>query len=214
MASLVNLAPARKACTPSWPTSERTEDCHVSDSGESARISTRRVHDGRVIDLDVDTVRFPNGTIGELEMIRHPGASAVVPFLSEPTGEDPQVLLIRQYRYAAEQYLYEVPAGRLDPGEEPIACARRELREETGCEASRVEHLTTIYTTPGFTDERIHLFMAVGITRGDVAREADEFIEVETMPLSQALDLIERGVIQDAKTAVALLYAAGFRAGR
>ena len=124
------------------------------------------------------------------------------------------ILLIRQYRYAAEQYLYEVPAGRLDPGEEPAACARRELREETGCEAERVEHLITIYTTPGFTDERIHLFMAVGLTRGDVAREADEFIEVETMPLSQALSLIERGVIQDAKTALAVLYAAGFRAGR
>ena len=172
------------------------------------------MYDGRVIDLDVDTVRFPNGTVGDLEMIRHPGASAVVPFLSDPAGGDPEILLIRQYRYAAEQYLYEVPAGRLDPGEEPAACARRELREETGCEAERVEHLITIFTTPGFTDERIHLFMAVGLTRGEVAREADEFIEVETMPLSQALSLIERGVIQDAKTALAVLYAAGFRAGR
>lgn len=181
---------------------------------DSARIASRRVYDGRVIDLDVDTVRFPNGTVGELEMIRHPGASAVVPFLSDPAGGDPEILLIRQYRYAAEQYLYEVPAGRLDPGEEPAACARRELREETGCEAERVEHLITIYTTPGFTDERIHLFMAVGLTRGEVAREADEFIEVETMPLSHALSLIERGVIQDAKTALAVLYAAGFRAGR
>ncbi len=181
---------------------------------DSARIASRRVYDGRVIDLDVDTVRFPNGTVGDLEMIRHPGASAVVPFLSDPAGGDPEILLIRQYRYAAEQYLYEVPAGRLDPGEEPAACARRELREETGCEAERVEHLITIFTTPGFTDERIHLFMAVGLTRGEVAREADEFIEVETMPLSQALSLIERGVIQDAKTALAVLYAAGFRAGR
>ncbi len=181
---------------------------------DSARIASRRVYDGRVIDLDVDTVRFPNGTVGDLEMIRHPGASAVVPFLSDPAGGDPEILLIRQYRYAAEQYLYEVPAGRLDPGEEPAACARRELREETGCEAERVEHLITIFTTPGFTDERIHLFLAVGLTRGEVAREADEFIEVETMPLSQALSLIERGVIQDAKTALAVLYAAGFRAGR
>lgn len=181
---------------------------------DSARIASRRVYDGRVIDLDVDTVRFPNGTVGELEMIRHPGASAVVPFLSDPAGDDPEILLIRQYRYAAEQYLYEVPAGRLDPGEEPAACARRELREETGCEAERVEHLITIFTTPGFTDERIHLFMAVGLTRGEDAREADEFIEVETLSLSRALGLVEQGVIQDAKTALALLYAAGFRAGR
>ena len=181
---------------------------------ESPRISTRRMYTGRIIHLDIDTVRFPNGSVGELEMIRHPGASAVVPFLSDPDGEDPQILLIRQYRYAAEGYLYEVPAGRLDGGETPDACARRELKEETGCEAERVEHLITIYTTPGFTDEKIHVFMAVGLTRGEVAREADEFIEVETMAFSQALSLIERGEIQDAKTVVALLYAAGFRAGR
>jgi ADP-ribose pyrophosphatase len=181
---------------------------------DSSRVSTRRVYTGRVISLDVDTVRFPDGSVGELEMIRHPGASAVVPFLSDPAGDDPQVMLIRQYRYAAERYLYEVPAGRLDANEPPDVCARRELREETGCEAERVEHLTTIYTTPGFTDERIHLFMAVGLTRGEPAHEADEFIEVEGMPLSRALSLVERGEIQDAKTALALLYAAGFRAGR
>ena len=181
---------------------------------ESPRISTRRMYTGRIIHLDIDTVRFPNGSVGELEMIRHPGASAVVPFLSDPGGEDPQILLIRQYRYAAEGYLYEVPAGRLDGGETPDACARRELKEETGCVAERVEHLITIYTTPGFTDEKIHVFMAVGLTRGEVAREADEFIEVETMAFSQALSLIDRGEIQDAKTVVALLYAAGFRAGR
>lgn len=181
---------------------------------DSPRISTRRMYSGRIINLDIDTVRFPNGTVGELEMIRHPGASAVVPFLTDPRGDDPAVLLIRQYRYAAEHYLYEVPAGRLDAGEAPEACARRELREETGCTAERVEHLFTTYTTPGFTDEKIHLFMAAGLTRGEYAREADEFIEVETMPLSRALSLVERGEIQDAKTALALLYAAGFRAGR
>lgn len=181
---------------------------------DSARVATRRIYTGRVINLDVDTVRFPNGSVGELEMIRHPGASAVVPFLSDPSGEDPQLLLIRQYRYAAEGYLYEIPAGRLDPGETPDACARRELREETGCGALRVEHLFTIYTTPGFTDERIHLFMADGLTRGENAREADEFIEMETMSLSRALGLVESGEIQDAKTALGLLYAAGFRAGR
>jgi ADP-ribose pyrophosphatase len=172
------------------------------------------VYDGRVINLDVDTVRFPDGSIGELEMVRHPGASAIVPFLSDPTGDDPQLLLIRQYRYAAEEYIYEVPAGRLDPGEAPIDCARRELEEETGCTAERVEHMYTMYTTPGFTDEKIHLFMAVGLTRGEARREADEFVELETMSLSRALELVERGEIKDSKTALALLYAAGFRAGR
>ena len=181
---------------------------------EPGRISTRRAYTGRIISLDVDRVRFPDGSEGELEMVRHPGASAVVPFLSDPAGPDPQVLLIRQYRYAAEGYLYEIPAGRLDPGEDPAACAVRELREETGCTAERVEHLFTMYTTPGFTDEKIHLFLAVGLTQGESATEADEFVEMVPMPLSAALDLLARGEIQDAKTALGLLYAAGFRAGR
>ncbi len=179
-----------------------------------AQLSTRRVYTGRVLNLDIDRVRFPNGSEGELEMIRHPGASAVIPFVSDPTGTDPQVMLLKQYRYAAEGVLYEVPAGRLDPGEAPFDCATRELREETGCTAQRVEYLSTIYTTPGFTDERIHLYMAVGLERGEAAREADEFIEIDVMPLSRALELIEQGEIRDGKTVIALLFAAGFRAGR
>lgn len=180
----------------------------------AGKVGSRRIYTGRVIDLDVDQVRFPDGSVGELEMIRHPGASAIVPFLSDPAGEDPQVLLIRQYRYAAGGYLYEIPAGRLSPGETPIDCARRELREETGCTAERLEHLYTVFTTPGFTDERIHLFMAVGLTGGVTAHEWDEFMEVETVPLSKALSMIERGELADAKSALGLLYAAGFRAGR
>lgn len=180
---------------------------------EPGKVSSRRVYTGRVIDLDVDTVRFPDGSTGDLEMIRHPGASAVVPFLSEPTGEDPQVLMIRQYRYAASSYLYEIPAGRLEPGETPEQCARRELEEETGCRAQRIEALTSVFTTPGFTDERIHLFAAFGLTAGQVQRDADEFLEVKTMPLTQALAMISTGEIVDGKTIVALLFIAGFRLG-
>lgn len=181
---------------------------------EPGQVATRRVHAGRIVHLDIDTVRFPDGSTGDMEIFRHPGASAVVPFLSDPVGEDPQVLLIRQYRYAAGGWLYEVPAGRLDPGEDPADCARRELEEETGCTAAGVEPLTTIFTTPGFCDERIHLFLATGLTRGEHRRERDEFLEVETVPLSRALTMIERGEIRDAKTVIALLFAAGFRAGR
>jgi ADP-ribose pyrophosphatase len=177
------------------------------------KISSRRIHTGKIISLDSDTVRFPDGTVGELEMIRHPGASAIVPFLSDATGDDPQLLLIRQYRYAADQYLYEIPAGRLDPGEEPRDCARRELREETGCTAKQIEFLFTMFTTPGFTDERIHLFMATGLERGETAREADEFMTMEMVTLSRALRLIQDGEIKDAKTALAILFAAGFRSG-
>jgi ADP-ribose pyrophosphatase len=179
-----------------------------------ARITSRRVYSGRILSLDVDRVRFPDGSEGELEMVHHPGASAVVPFLSDPAGPDPQILLIRQYRYAAGGYLYEVPAGCLEPGEAPLECARRELREETGCEAEQLSLMTSVFTTPGFTDEVIHLFLATGITRGVSRREADEFLEIETMGLSRALEMIEAGDIRDAKTIVSVLYAAGFRAGR
>jgi ADP-ribose pyrophosphatase len=179
-----------------------------------SQLSSRRVYSGRVLNLDIDTVRFPNGSTGELEIIRHPGAAAVLPFLSDPVGDDPQIMLLRQYRYAAEEFLYEIPAGRLDPDEKPIDCATRELKEETGCDAERIEHLYTFYTTPGFIDERIHAFMAVGLKRGPSRTETDEFITVETMTLSNALGLIEKGDIKDGKTALTILYAAGFRAGR
>jgi len=177
-------------------------------------VSSRRAYNGKIISLDVDTVRFPDGSVGELEMIRHPGASAIVPFLSDPAGADPQVLLIRQYRYAAEGYLYEIPAGRLNPGEAPKDCALRELKEETGCTAGHVEHLFTMYTTPGFTDEKIHLFMATQLVAGETKHEADEFLELQPMLLSRALQMVEAGEIQDSKTALGLLFAAGFRAGR
>jgi ADP-ribose pyrophosphatase len=183
-------------------------------SEKPGRVESKRVYAGKVISLDVDTVRFPDGSLGELEMIRHPGASAVVPFLSDPRGNDPQVLLIRQYRYAAEDYLLEIPAGRLNPGEEPRDCAVRELKEETGCSAQEVDYLTTMFTTPGFTDEKIHLFMATGLVTGEPKHESDEFLDLEPMLLSRALELVESGEIKDAKTALGLLFAAGFRTGR
>jgi ADP-ribose pyrophosphatase len=175
--------------------------------------SGRRVYSGRVIHLDVDVVEFPNGTTGELEIFRHPGASAVVPFLSDPRGVDPQLLLIKQYRYAADGYLYEIPAGRLDAGEDPEACARRELREETGCTAKTMRHLYTMYTTPGFTDEKIHIFLASDLEQGKTAHEHDEFLTVESVKLSRALEMVKSGEIRDGKTAVGILYAAGFIAG-
>jgi ADP-ribose pyrophosphatase len=178
------------------------------------RLKSTRVYTGRIVSLDVDVVRYPDGSTGELEMIRHPGASAIVPFLSDLAAEDPQVLLIKQYRYAASGYLYEVPAGRLDAGEDPKACAVRELKEETGCTAEAIGYLTTIYTTPGFTDEKIHLFMATGLTAGETKHEADEFLELQPMLLSRALEMIQTGEIRDGKTVIALLFAAGFRLSR
>ena len=171
---------------------------------------TRRVYTGRVINLDLDKVRFPDGSIGELEIIRHPGASAIVPILGDVGAADPELVLIRQYRYAASGEVYEIPAGRLNDGESPTDCAARELTEETGYTAARVDHLYTMFTTPGFTDERIHVFRASGLTAGPAAREADEFMSVERMPLSRAMSLVHSGEISDAKTALAILYVAQF----
>jgi ADP-ribose pyrophosphatase len=178
-----------------------------------AQLATKRIHTGRIINLDEDRVRYPDGSEADVDIVRHPGASAVVPFLTDPEGEDPQIVLLRQYRYAAGGYILEIPAGRLDPGEAPLACATRELKEETGCTAGRIEPLITILTTPGFTNERIHLFLASELTHGESAREADEFADVVILRLSEALELVQRGEIPDSKTALGLLYAAGFKTG-
>ena len=148
--------------------------------------------------------------IGELEMVRHPGASAVVPFLDPLDSPDPRILLIRQYRYAANGYVYEIPAGRLDPGETPEDCAARELREETGYSASDLIRLTTFYTTPGFTDEQIHLFAASGLTEGNSRVEADEVLDLAPVTLSRAMAMIASGELVDGKSMIGVLFAERF----
>lgn len=180
-------------------------------AAEPGRIDRRPVYQGRIVDLSIDTVRFPNGDVGELEFIRHSGAAAVLPLLSDPAGPDPQVLLIRQYRYASGGYMLEVPAGRPDrAGEDWEVCARRELEEETGLVAGQLTYLTTIFTTPGFTDEQIRLYLATDLTSGSTRFDSDEFIEPVTLPISEALEKIRTGEIRDGKTVVTLLFAAGF----
>jgi ADP-ribose pyrophosphatase len=187
----------------------------MTDSSTPGRIDSRTIHRGRIVDLSVDTVRFPDGSTGELELIRHSGAAAVLPVLGDPAGPDPLILLIRQYRYAAGGYMLEVPAGRPDgPGEEWEACARRELEEETGLIAGSIEFMTTIHTTPGFTDEQIRLFLATGCTTGSEKKDDDEFIEPVTLPISEALEKVRSGEITDAKTICTLLFAAGFMFGK
>ncbi len=174
-------------------------------------LSSRRIHTGRVVSLDIDTVQFPNGNVGELEMLRHPGAAAVLPFLDDPADPDPRVLLIRQFRHATDGWLWEIPAGRREAGEPPLATAHRELAEETGYTATRMEALTRIWTTPGFTDEVIHLYMASGLTPGATAHEGDEVMELHEVRWSEVLRMVREQEIVDTKTLSAILFTATVR---
>lgn len=161
---------------------------------------TKNIYTGRVITLNVDTVTLPNGLTVDLEVVRHPGAAAVVPLKDDGTV----VILIRQFRHAAGGFIYEVPAGKLHPGEDPRVCAARELEEEVGYRAGRLDLLSSIFTAPGFTDEVIHIYKATGLTIGRQQLDRDEVLEVIEMPLSEAIGMIETGAIRDAKSIVGL----------
>jgi ADP-ribose pyrophosphatase len=144
-------------------------------------------------------------------MIRHRGAAAVVPLLGPLEAADPELLLIRQYRYAAGGELYEIPAGGRDPADASWeACARRELEEETGLKAGKLIPLTHIYTTPGFTDEEIHLFVATDLSESAQRLERDEFVELVRLSFSEALEWIRACRIVDGKTIAALLFTQRF----
>jgi ADP-ribose pyrophosphatase len=159
----------------------------------------------------MDTVRLPDGSVRDLEFIHHAGASAVLPVVGALDDPDPEVLLIRQYRYATGGYLYEVPAGMPSwEGEPWEEVARRELEEETGWRAGRLIPLTWMWTTPGFTDERIHLWLATDLARGASKLDEDEFVELVRVRLSQALVWVREGRIVDGKSLVTLLFATRF----
>jgi ADP-ribose pyrophosphatase len=171
---------------------------------EARSLGSRRVHDGRIVRLDLEEVRLPNGNVVTLEIVRHPGAAAVLPVDAEG-----QAILVRQYRHATGSWLLEVPAGKLDaPGERPEDCALRELEEETGYRAGRLEPLGWIWTTPGFSDEKIWLFLARDLVRTRASLQADEVLHVERVPLEEATRRAEEGEIHDAKSICALLRAA------
>jgi ADP-ribose pyrophosphatase len=163
----------------------------------------KTIHRGTIVHLRLERARLPGGPEIELEVVRHSGAAAVVAL-----DERGHVTLIRQFRHAAGGTIWEVPAGRLDAGEAPEACARRELEEEVGLRAAEVEPLGTILTTPGFCDERIHLFLARRLSTVETRRELDEAIEeVVVMPLAEAVSMAIDGRIADAKTVIALFLA-------
>ena len=159
----------------------------------------KTIFKGKVVTLNLETVTLPNGATVELEVVRHPGAAAIVPMKDERT-----VILIRQFRLAAGGFIYEIPAGKLHPGEDPRLCAERELEEEIGYRAGAIEQLETFFTAPGFTDEVMHLFLATGLLKTKQNLDHDEVLEVVEMPLEQAIAHIRDGTIRDAKTIVGL----------
>lgn len=160
------------------------------------------VYRGKIIDLFLEKITLPNGTVAELEIVRHPGGAAVVAL-----DEENRVCLLRQYRHAAGGWLWELPAGKLDPGEPPFLTAQRELEEEAGLRAARWEPLGKIISSPGIFTEIVHLFLARDLTRVPANTEAHELIEVHWMPFGEALAWAQAGEIADAKTLVGLFRA-------
>ncbi len=165
------------------------------------KISSENVFDGVLLHVKRDYVKLPNGNKAVREWIKHQGASAVIPVL--PNGD---IIMVRQYRYPIGKVTLEIPAGKLDSiDEDPLVCAKRELSEETGYSAERYTKLHSLATTVGFSNEWIHIYLAEGLTKGKQHPDDDEFINMVVMPLSQALDLVSKGEIYDAKSVTAIL---------
>lgn len=168
-------------------------------------LSRKVLYTGRVFDLVVDNIQYASGNHGVREIARHPGGAVTVPLL-----DDGSVIFVKQYRYPLQTFLIELPAGKLSPGEDPAAAASRELAEETGYTPRNLEHLVTIYSTPGFCDEQLSIYLARGLVlrpEGPAREEGEAAMTIETVPLSVAVEKALRGDFQDAKTIVGLLLA-------
>jgi ADP-ribose pyrophosphatase len=166
-------------------------------------LKSEKLFSGRIIDLYYEEVLLPNGKTSTREIIKHPGAVAVIALT-----EDYKILMVRQYRKAMERVLVEIPAGKLEKGEKPEVTAKRELEEETGYTCSSLDHLISFYTSPGFADELVHLYVATGLEKMEVKAELDEdeFVDVLEVTLEEALAFIQDQQIYDAKTAYAVQY--------
>jgi ADP-ribose pyrophosphatase len=169
---------------------------------DEKQLSSENIFSGRLLHVFKDKVRLPNGHESTREYIKHQGAVAILPVL--PNGD---MIFVRQYRYPIDSVIYEVPAGKLEKGEDPLECAKRELSEETGYEAGEFTYLTSIVTTPGFTNETIHLYAATNLVRGSQHPDEDEFIDVKAFSLNKVKEMVLKGEIYDSKSlAILLLY--------
>ena len=163
------------------------------------------IYDGRVFKLVRENVTLENGTTTDMEFIEHPGAAAIIPFL-----DDSRILLLKQYRHALKKDIWEIPAGTLDPHEKIIDCAKRELIEETGYSASGWHKLGEITPVPGYSNERIHIYLATKLQPAEQHLDADEVIQVQDVEFKDALEMIGKGIIQDAKSIVGLFMASAW----
>ncbi|UPT74122.1 MAG: NUDIX hydrolase [Elusimicrobiota bacterium] len=166
-------------------------------------VRKKRIWRGRAVNFDVDTVRLPDGKLATREFMNHPGAVGVVPFLDKDT-----IVMVRQYRHPVGEVTLELPAGKLDKGENKLSCVRRELAEETGYTAKTIKPLLNYWPTPAFADEVLYLYTAAGLTPGKVHADDDEFIEAVAVPFKKALAMALDGRIMDSKTVVGLLASA------
>jgi ADP-ribose pyrophosphatase len=192
--------PAKKR-TPEKPAKSRT-----SRKKKAELLSSKTVYQGPAFSVTSDRVCEPTGIVARRDVVRHSGSAVILAV--DDSGPEPLVLLERQYRYAADDYLWELPAGRIDPGEKALPGAKRELLEETGCRAAKWTKALFFYPSPGFLDETMTVFLARGLTAGDAQPEEDESIECHLMPLSRALAMVRSGEICDGKTIAAVLWLA------
>jgi len=172
------------------------------------RVDSKTLYRGKIVNLRVDTVTLPDGKKARREIVEHPGAVAVVPVL-----DDGSIVLVRQYRAPVGRVMLEIPAGTLKPGENPDSCAYRELEEETGFRAGKLERLITFYTSPGICNEIMYVYMASGLEKTAKAPDSDEFLEVTSVPLPRLMDMIARGEVVDGKTLVGVLSLFQFKGG-
>ncbi len=164
-------------------------------------ISEKTIFNGRIIDLVLKDVELPDGKTSKREIINHPGAVAII-----AVTESKKIVLIKQFRKPLEKTIIEIPAGKLEKGEDPLKCAKRELEEETGYKPKEIEAVTSFYTSPGFADELVHIYFTDKLELGEVNRDDDEFLDVLEVTLEEAEALIEKQLIHDAKTVYAIQY--------
>ncbi len=169
---------------------------------EEKTISEERKYSGNIINVNRATVILPSGKQATRDIVRHPGASVVVPIT-----DDWQLLLVKQYRKPCEMISLELPAGKLDEGESPETCAIRELQEETGFVAENIQKVMAIHSTPGFSDEILHMYVATRLTEGTSCPDEDEFISCLKYPISQCIQMVQNGQITDAKTIIGVYLA-------